>query len=266
MNPLYVTLWLLTSTYAAPLGYYTSPESCQATAGNLAVPKSAHVLCVPSDMAPPAATASGTSPTTTPPQSMAGQPPAPAATADIDKVSTAGVPFIGKADAPVVLAYWFDYQCPYCRQLEMTVMPQLVKDYVDTGKLKILFKDFAFLGPDSVTAGFAARAVWETAPDKFYDWHKAMFDHQDEENAGWGNKDDIIALTKTIPGIDAAKVEQLMTDHATEYQKAIDADDAEGSGMGIDGTPGVVIGKQAIVGSRPYEEFKSAVDDELKAK
>jgi len=197
-------------------------------------------------------------------QSTTGEPP-PAATADITKVSTEGVPFIGAADAPVVMAYWFDYQCPYCRQEEENVMPQLIADYVKPGKLRILFKDFAFLGPDSQTAGLAARAVWEVAPDKFYEWHRAMFDKQDDENAGWGNKEDIVALTKTVPGIDAAKVEQLMTDHAAEYQKAIEADGMEGGAQGVSGTPGAVIGKQLIIGAQPYQRFKAAIEGALGA-
>ena len=113
---------------------------------------------------------------------------------------------------------------------------------------------------DSQVAALAARAVWEAAPDKFYDWHRAMFDHQDEENAGWGTKDDIIALTKTIPGIDAAKVEQLMTDHAKDYQKEVEADGAEGAVMGISGTPGAIIGKQLILGAQAYERYKTAID------
>jgi protein-disulfide isomerase len=196
-------------------------------------------------------------------QSVAGEPPP--TTADIARVSTEGVPFIGAADAPVVMAYWFDYQCPYCRQVEENAMPQLIADYVKTGKLKILFKDFAFLGPDSQTAGLAARAVWEVAPDKFYEWHKAMFDKQDDENAGWGNRDDILALTKTIPGIDAAEVEKLMIDRAAEYQQAIEADGMEGGAQGVSGTPGAVIGRQLIVGAQPYQQFKAAIEAVLRA-
>jgi protein-disulfide isomerase len=189
----------------------------------------------------------------------------PTAAADITKVSQEGVPFIGDPKAPVVMAYWFDYQCPFCRENEEKVMPRLITDYVKPGKLKILFKDFAFLGPDSQTAALAARAVWEVAPDKFYDWHKAMFDHQDEENAGWGKKEDIIALTKTIPGIDAAKVERLMTDRAKDYQKEAEADGAEANAMGVTGTPGAIIGKQLIAGVPRYEQLKAAIDAGLSA-
>ena len=186
-----------------------------------------------------------------------------AATADITKVNLQGNPFIGEMNAPAVMAYWFDYQCPFCKQEEVKVLPQLIKDYVDTGKLRIVFKDFQFLGPDSQAAGLAARAVWEAAPDKFREWHKAVFDKQDNENGGWGNKDDIIALTKTIPGIDAAKVEAFMTSRAADYNKAMEADSAEGNTMGVSGTPSFVIGKEIIVGAQPYERMKTAIEGVL---
>ncbi len=192
-----------------------------------------------------------------------GQPPAPPA--NIADVKTDGAAYIGKADAPVVMAYWFDYQCPYCKQEEETVFPQLIKDYVDPGKLKIVFKDFAFLGPDSDVASRAARAVWAVAPDKFAEWHKAMFDHQDQENAGWGNEDDILALTATIPGIDAAKVKQLMTDKQSDYTNAMQADANEGYSMGVGGTPSFLVGKDMMVGAQPYEKLKAAIDAQLKA-
>jgi len=199
--------------------------------------------------------------TPSPAAESAAAPPPPAV--DVAKVSTEGTPFIGDPNAPAVMAFWSDYQCPFCRRTEEDVIPQLIANYVKPGKLKILFKDFAFLGPDSFAAGLAARAVWETAPDKFYEWHKAMFDKQDDENAGWGKKEDILALTKTIAGVDAAKVEQLMIDRATIYQTAMRADGTEGQSLGIDGTPGSVIGKRLLVGAQPYEQFKAAIDASL---
>ena len=157
------------------------------------------------------------------------------------------------------------YQCPYCKQEEESVFPQLVKDYVDTGKLKIVYKDFAFLGPDSDVASRAARAVWAVAPDKFREWHRAMFDHQDQENAGWGSEDDILALTGTIAGIDVDKVKQMMTDKTSDFDSAMQADANEGYTMGVGGTPSFLIGKQMMVGAQPYEKLKTAIDAELKA-
>ncbi len=190
-----------------------------------------------------------------------GQPAAPPA--DIASVNLKDAAYIGQDNAPVVMAYWFDYQCPYCKQEEETVFPQLIKDYVDTGKLKIVYKDFAFLGPDSDVASRAARAVWAVAPDKFREWHKAMFDHQDQENAGWGNQDDILALTGTIAGIDVAKVKALMTEKANDFTQAMQADANEGYSMGVGGTPSFLVGKEMMVGAQPYEKLKAAIDAQL---
>ena len=192
-----------------------------------------------------------------------GQQAAPPA--NIADVKLDGVAYLGQEKAPVIMAYWFDYQCPYCKQEEETVFPQLMKDYVDSGKVKIVLKDFAFLGPDSETASLAARAVWQIAPDKFSAWHKAMFDHQDQENAGWGNQDDILALTGSIGGIDVAKVKDLMTSKASDYTSAMQADSNEGAAMGVGGTPSFLVGKQMMVGAQPYERLKAAIDAELAA-
>jgi len=184
---------------------------------------------------------------------------------DISEVKITGQPFIGNPEAPVTVAYWYDYQCPFCKRTEENVMPQLIDSYVKTGKVKLVYKDFQFLGPDSQTAGLAERAVWEIAPEKFYQWHKAMYDKQDNENSGWGNKADILTLTKSV-GIDATKVEQLMTSKTDEYQKAMDADKAEGGVFGVNGTPSYIIGKQLIIGAQPFSTVKAAIDQVLNGK
>jgi protein-disulfide isomerase len=202
-----------------------------------------------------------TAPSTSSESATAPQIPA----AGIAKVNLAGEPFIGDPSAPVVMAYWFDYQCPYCKQEEEDVFPQLINDYVNTGKVRIVFKDFAFLGPDSQTAAIFGRAVWEAAPEKFREWHKAMFDRQDDENAGWGNKDDIIALTKSIPGLDAGKVVALTSSRAADYNNAIQADAAEGNAMGVGGTPSFLVDKEMIVGAQPYDLLKVAIDAALES-
>src|SRR6185295_3203068 len=151
------------------------------------------------------------------------QQPTQQQTADISKVNLTGEPFVGNANAPVVVAFWSDYQCPFCKKSAQESLTPMIADYVASGKVKIIYKDFVFLGSDSSAAALAARAVWEVAPDKFEQWHEGMFSKQDDENAGWGNKADILALTKSL-GIDSAKVDSLMTSKASQYQAAIDAD------------------------------------------
>ena len=194
------------------------------------------------------------------------------ANVDIKDVKTDGDPYIGKADAKVVLAYWFDYQCPYCKAVDVggipqipiePAMPVLIKEYVDTGKLKIVFKDYAFLSEDSTTAALYENAVWNLYPDKFYEWHEAMFRAQDEEHAGFGDEASIVALIGGIQGMDAAKVKADVAANRAKYQSEIDADRAEGTAFGISGTPGFITGKTLIPGAAELSSFKSAIDPQL---
>jgi protein-disulfide isomerase len=190
-----------------------------------------------------------------------GQPRGPAV--NIENVDIKGEPFIGKPNAPVTLAYWLDFQCPFCKRFDLQTLSALIKDYVDTGKLKVVFKDFQFLGPDSQTAGLAAKAVWEVSPENYFKWHQAMYEAQDGENSGFGSQDDIIALIREIPGIDADKVAELMEQNRIKYQEEQDADRAEGTGFGINGTPGFVIGTQRIAGAQPTAVFRQVIEAEL---
>lgn len=191
----------------------------------------------------------------------------PTVAVDISKVKTVGEPFIGKPNASVTIAYWYDYQCPFCQRNEEETMPQIVKEYVDTGKVKVVFKDYQFLGPDSQTLGKVSRAVWETVPSKFYQWHKAVYDNQGTENTGWATKDKILSITTGVLGAaDAQKVMTLADKNSVAYQKEMDDDKAEGTAMGISGTPGTIVGKQLVEGAQPYSAFKQAIDLTLSGK
>ncbi len=202
-----------------------------------------------------------------------GQGGVPTPSVNIKDVKTDGSPYIGKKDAKVILAYWFDYQCPFCKAVDVggvagipiqPAIPELIKAYVDTGKLKIVFKDYAFLGDDSVTAALYGHAIWKLYPEKFYEWHKAMFKAQDDEgDKGFGDEARILTLIKTIAGMDAAKVQADVVANKGEYQKKIDADIAEGKNFGINGTPGFITGKTLIPGAAELASFKAAIDPQL---
>lgn len=190
-----------------------------------------------------------------------GQPSASAV--DIKDVKTDNDPYVGDKNAPVTIAVWFDYQCPFCKRFELDTLGKVYEEYVKAGKVKIVYKDYQFLGPDSSTAALYARAVWEAAPDRFYEWFVAMANAQDDENGGFGDLASITALTKTISGIDTDKVAKLMTDKKSEYEAAIAADRAEGSAFGINGTPGAIVGTTLLSGAQPYTAVKPLIDAEL---
>ncbi len=181
-------------------------------------------------------------------------------------------PYIGDKNAPVTLIAWEDYQCPFCKAVEVghdqiptkPAMPDIIKEYVDTGKVRIVFKDFAFLGDDSRIAAMYEHAIWKLYPNRFYDWRMEMFKAQDEEgDAGFGDEASILALIKKMGGMDANKLKADVTANVTEYAKLADDDKAEAAALGIGGTPGFVTGKTLIPGAVGIEEFRKAFDEQL---
>ncbi len=102
--------------------------------------------------------------------------------ANSNSFATDGDPFIGSANAPLTIDEWTDYQCPFCKQFEGASLPQILQTYVNTGKVKIVFKDFAFLGPVSSVEAEYARAVYALYPTQYFAWRTAIFSQQPQEN------------------------------------------------------------------------------------
>ncbi|MBI3572069.1 thioredoxin domain-containing protein [Candidatus Kaiserbacteria bacterium] len=184
---------------------------------------------------------------------------------NVKDVTTDGEPFIGSASAPVTIVEWSDYQCPFCKNFEVDTLPQIIQNYVSAGKVRVVFKDFAFLGQDSITGAAYGRAVWKLYPDQYFAWRTAMFSAQDAEgDQGFGNAALIDKLDATIKGIDASKVAADVKANVSAYQAAMNADRSEGQKFGISATPSFVIGTRVIAGAYPYATFDAAIQLLLK--
>lgn len=181
------------------------------------------------------------------------------------KVETAGGPFIGSADAPVTIAFWSDYQCPFCKRFETETLTQIVENYVKTGKVKVVFMDFPFLGEDSITGALYSRSVWKLYPESYAVWHDAVMLAQDEEgDNGFGDAASIDALNATIASLDAAKIAADVKANTDAYKAAVDADRAEAQKIGVNATPSLIIGKELIQGAYPYAKFQASIEAALK--
>lgn len=184
---------------------------------------------------------------------------------NIKDVKTDGNPFIGRASAPVTIALWGDFQCSYCKKFELDTLPEIIKNYVDTGKVKVVFMDFAFLGDNSVTAALYSRSVWKLYPNEYFAWRTALYSAPRQEgDKSFGNAAFIDKINATILGIDASKVAADVKINTSVYKTAIDTDKAEGQKVGVNSTPSFIIGTQLIVGAYPYANFQAAIDAALK--
>jgi protein-disulfide isomerase len=195
---------------------------------------------------------------------------------DVTKVQLDNEPYIGQIDAPVTLVFWSDYQCPFCKAFEVGGVPQInnqippalpdiVKNYVDTGKVRVVFKDFPFLGQDSITAAEYGRAIWKLYPDQYFDWRTAMYTAQDEEgDQGFGDAASIDQLIKDqFSNMDDAKIAADVSANKSAYDKMLQADQQEGASFGVQGTPAFVTGTQLIPGDAPFSTFQAAIDTQL---
>jgi protein-disulfide isomerase len=199
----------------------------------------------------------------------------PSVAVDIKKVKLDGEPYVGQQNAPVTLAFWSDYQCPFCKAFEVggvqgiptaAALPDIMKNYVQTGKVRIVFKDFAFLGNDSIAGAEYGRAIWHLYPDQYFAWRTAMYNAQDEEgDKGFGKASTIDALIKAqFPKMDDAAIQADIAKNKSAYDAVIAADQQEGASFGITGTPGFITGTTEIDGAQPYSAFQQAIDGQLK--
>lgn len=185
-------------------------------------------------------------------------PTAPVAPTKIDVKVTADDPVKGNPNAKLTLVEFADYQCPFCERFFKDTEPQIIKDYVDTGKIKYVFKNLAFLGKESTDAANAAMCAKEQ--NKFWEYHDYLFTHQGQENAGTFALDKLKGFAATL-GLNTVQFNSCLD--AQKYNAQILADQAEANKNGFNSTPSTAVGSTPIIGAQPYAQFKTAIDAEL---
>jgi protein-disulfide isomerase len=154
----------------------------------------------------------------------------------------AGIPqrgaALGSPRAPVTLVEYADVQCPYCAAWARQTLPVLVSEYVRGGRLRIVFRGLAFLGPDSGSALTAVVAAGRQ--NRLWDLVDSLFQRQGVENSGWFTSSVLVAAVRTIPGLDAAQLERDRQADRTGEQIRSAAAAAEAAG--VRGTPSFQIG------------------------
>ena len=146
-------------------------------------------------------------------------------------------PSIGRADAPVTLEVWEDFQCPVCARHSLEVEPVLVGTYVRDGVLRIVHHDLAFLGSggaDDESVHAASGAVCANRQDAYWDYAHWVYANQDGENAG-GFRPERLRSIAEAAGVDVSGWDACVSDAAV--RQAVADSTATGIGQGVNATP-----------------------------
>lgn len=175
-------------------------------------------------------------------------------------VSVGNFPVLGNANAKVTVIEFADFRCPFCEEWFQNVEPNLMNDYVNTGKVKFAWRNYAFLGPASTLAANAGECANEQG--QFWAFHDYMYKHQpDETDTSMYTVANLSQIAGNL-GMDQSQFQSCLS--ANKYNSDVTKDINDGQAAGVSGTPTTFINGVAIVGAVPYSQIKAAIDNDLK--
>jgi len=168
-------------------------------------------------------------------------------------------PTLGSPNAPVIIVEFGDYQCPTCGEWFHTQGPSLIQNLVDTGKAKLVWRDFDYFGPDSISASEADYAAGQQG--KFWQFHDLLYTSQQSPNSGWASRQNLQKFAQKL-GLNMTQFNEDF--NSGKYDALINANHALGVEAGITETPTFFLvgpnGKVVtIAGDQPESVFEQAV-------
>lgn len=165
---------------------------------------------------------------------------------------------LGDPSAPVTFVEFSDFQCPFCGRFFHQSENKIIEQYVKTGKVRFVYRDFAFLGPESVMAAEASRCAQDQGA--FWQYHDYLFNHQQGENQGAFSPDHLKEFAAALK-LDTKKFDACLD--AGTHRDRVQKDLELGRSLGVDGTPSSFINGKFFNGALPFQEFKTAIDAAL---
>ena len=192
---------------------------------------------------------------------------APAAPSAILQVSIDDDPVKGDIDAPVTVIEFSDFQCPFCSRFYTNTLADLEENYIDTGKVKLVFRDLPLssIHPNAFPAHVAAECADEQ--DKFWDYHDMLFEKQAEWSrlSSDGLSEKLLEYGTTV-GLNTSNFESCLS--SQEMEDEVNADLSEARTLGATGTPSFFIGNEEngyvkLIGAQPFASFQKTIDEQL---
>lgn len=187
------------------------------------------------------------------------------------KVSVDDDPVLGNPKAPVTLIEFSDYECPFCKRTFEQLLPELKKTYIDTGKVKLVYRDFplSFHANAEKEAEAAQCAKDQGGDTAYYKFHDQIFTKTTSNGTGLALTE-LSVIAKNI-GLDGNKLQQCLD--SGKFKDEVAKDIADGTKAGVSGTPSWIVGKSSkdgliegslVVGAQPFAAFQTVIEEQLK--
>lgn len=186
---------------------------------------------------------------------------APASTTGFASLSVAGEPFKGDENAPVVIEAFEDPQCPFCQRFTTTILPEIERNYINTGKVKFVFRQFPIPNahPWAIPASVALECAFLQDEDSFWDLHDFYYQRQFSLTSHNLRQETLSVLHDK--DIDIEQFSQCFDNQQTLDE--VNQDYADGVSKGVGGTPTFFVNGQKIVGAQPYPVWVKLIESEL---
>ncbi len=189
------------------------------------------------------------------------------AAADLMKLTSRDA-ILGSANAKVTIVEYGDYQCPFCTKFFSETQPQIVQNYVNSGKVRFVFRDFPFLGAESTAAANAAQCANDQG--KLWAYHDALYSAKvADENKGGNENDGFYTMAVFLRLAQQVGVGNMgaFTSCVNNSQDAnlVAQEKSDGTAGGVNSTPMFFINGVQILGAQPYSQFQTTIDAAAKA-
>jgi protein-disulfide isomerase len=173
-------------------------------------------------------------------------------------VTLEGEPYKGSPDAPLQLVEYSDFLCGHCGNFADTI-EAIGPDYIETGELQVIFRNYAFLAPESIEAAQAAECALDQGADKFWLYHDLLFANRGTGISAYSNSR-LKAYARDI-GLDTRAFNQCLDSDVK--LEVVQADKAEGESQGVQATPTWFINGQIVRGGVSETELRQTLDSLL---
>jgi len=182
-------------------------------------------------------------------------------------VSLSDDPVRGNPNAPVTIVEFSDFQCPFCARFFAQTLPQIQQDYIDSGKVKLVFRDFPIdsIHPNAIAGSIAAHCANEQG--KFWEYHDKLFEGQTQwARLSASDATNTFKQYATELGLNSDNFNSCLS--SGKSLDEINSDYRDGINYGVTGTPAFFIGNDkdgyvTVIGAKPYSSFQQVIDDEL---